>query len=90
MITTICWVATAYLGPEDGTARGARRVLPQGVRPFGPGWNEVRTDARLTAAELAQPMDDVPRAILGWVSGCTAIWSALFATGNALYGRWPQ
>ena len=26
-------------------------------------------------------------ALLGWVAGCTAIWSALFAVGNFLYGR---
>ena len=26
-------------------------------------------------------------ALLGWVAGCTAIWSSLFAVGNFLYGR---
>ena len=26
-------------------------------------------------------------ALLGWVTGCAAIWSALFAVGNFLYGR---
>jgi hypothetical protein len=26
-------------------------------------------------------------ALLGWVAGCTAIWSSLFAVGNYLYGR---
>ena len=29
-------------------------------------------------------------ALLGWVAGCTAIWAALFAEGNYLYGRMPQ
>jgi len=29
-------------------------------------------------------------AMAGWVAGCAAIWSALFATGSILYGRWPQ
>jgi hypothetical protein len=28
-------------------------------------------------------------ALLGWVAGCTMIWSALFAVGNYLYGRMP-
>ena len=32
----------------------------------------------------------MPLALVGWVSGCTAIWSALFAEGNYLYGRLPQ
>jgi hypothetical protein len=26
-------------------------------------------------------------ALLGWLSGCTAIWAALFTVGNFLYGR---
>jgi hypothetical protein len=26
-------------------------------------------------------------ALMGWVAGCAAIWSALFAVGNLLYGR---
>ena len=26
-------------------------------------------------------------ALLGWVAGCAAIWSSLFAVGNYLYGR---
>jgi hypothetical protein len=26
-------------------------------------------------------------ALLGWVAGCTVIWSSLFAVGNFLYGR---
>jgi SSS family solute:Na+ symporter len=26
-------------------------------------------------------------ALLGWVAGCTTIWSSLFAVGNFLYGR---
>jgi hypothetical protein len=26
-------------------------------------------------------------ALLGWVAGCTAIWSSLFVVGNFLYGR---
>ena len=40
-----------------------------------------------TVAELAAPGDNIPLALLGWVTGCTVIWSALFAVGNYLYGR---
>ena len=31
--------------------------------------------------------DNIPLALLGWVAGCTMIWSALFTVGNFLYGR---
>jgi hypothetical protein len=55
------------------------------VRPFGPGWAEIRS----TAGPLAEEGDteNIPMALLGWVAGCAAIWSALFAVGNFLYGR---
>jgi hypothetical protein len=39
---------------------------------------------------LAASSDNIPLALLGWVAGCTAIWSALFAVGTFLYGRYPQ
>jgi hypothetical protein len=29
----------------------------------------------------------MPLALVGWVSGCTVIWSSLFTVGNFLYGR---
>jgi solute:Na+ symporter, SSS family len=35
---------------------------------------------------LAQ-QHNIPLSLLGWVSGSMAIWSALFAEGNYLYGR---
>ena len=34
--------------------------------------------------------DSLPMAFLGWVLGCTAVYSALFGTGSLLYGRTTQ
>jgi hypothetical protein len=31
--------------------------------------------------------DNIPLALLGWFTGCTTIWAALFSVGNILYGR---
>lgn len=31
--------------------------------------------------------ENIPMALLGWVAGCTVIWSSLFTVGNFLYGR---
>jgi hypothetical protein len=59
------------------------------VRPFGPGWKPVHAQAGLTAAEAAAPGDNFPLALVGWLSGCIMIWSALFTVGNFLYGRTP-
>ena len=84
-ITTVCWVATAYRGPADRSRR-ADRVLSQGpsVRA-GLGTHSRRTSASMPPDEAAG--DSIPLALLGWLAGCTMIWSALFAIGNFLYGR---
>jgi solute:Na+ symporter, SSS family len=84
-ITTVCWVATAYLGPE--TDREVLIAFYRKIRPSGPGWRPIRDVAGPAAADEG---DDMPLALLGWLAGSTAIWSALFAEGNYLYGRMPQ
>jgi SSS family solute:Na+ symporter len=87
-ITTVSWVATAYLGPQ--TDAEVLINFWRKVRPAGPGWARVRDMAGAAAHEAAPAGDNIPMALLGWVSGCTAIWAALFAEGNYLYGRMPQ
>jgi len=85
IVTTICWVATAYLAPQ--TDRAVLHAFYRKVRPFGPGWAVIRRETGLVRDEVAAG-DNIPMALLGWVAGCTAIWSSLFAVGNYLYGRW--
>jgi SSS family solute:Na+ symporter len=87
-ITTVCWVATAYLGPE--TDRAVLINFWRTVRPAGPGWAHIREAAGQSAGDASAQGDNIPLALLGWVAGCTAIWSALFAEGSYLYGRLPQ
>ena len=58
------------------------------ARPFGPGWAKIRQEAGVvTGAGAAADGDNIPLALLGWVAGCTMIWSALFTVGMFLYGR---
>jgi Na+/proline symporter len=87
-VTTVCWLATAYLGPA--TDRKVLADFYRLVRPFGPGWAKVRRDEGIPAEEGRSTRDNIPLALLGWVAGCAAIWSALFAVGSALYGRTGQ
>lgn len=86
VITTICWVAAAYLGPE--TDRETLISFYRRVRPFGPGWTHIA----LAAGEVDRTgdHDNIPRALLGWFSGCAAVWSGLFLIGSVLYGRWAN
>ena len=86
-ITTVCWVITAFIGRLN-TDRKTLIDFYRKVRPFGPGWNPIRDEAGLSAAEIdAADENNMPLALVGWVAGCTVIWSCLFAVGNFLYGR---
>jgi Na+/proline symporter len=82
IVTTICWVAAAYLAPP--TDRQTLIAFYRRVRPFGPGWEEIRREAGDLEAVDAE---NIPRALLGWFAGCVAIWSGLFTIGTLLYGR---
>ncbi len=87
IVTTICWVVTAYVGPQ--TDRETLISFYKKVRPFGPGWRRIRIDAGVSVQEAAAYTreDNIPLAMLGWVAGTTLVWSGLFAVGNFLYGR---
>jgi Na+/proline symporter len=87
VLTTICWLITAYTGPQTDPEKLVE--FYRKVRPFGPGWKRVRIQAGVSEAEAAAwaRTDNIPLALLGWVSGTILIWSALFTVGNALYGR---
>ena len=85
VVTTVCWLITAFVAPPTD-----RRVLIDFyrlVRPAGPGWNSIRAEANLSPEEAKVKSDNIPMALLGWVAGCTMIWSSLFTVGNFLYGR---
>ncbi|MBK7258851.1 MAG: Na+:solute symporter [Ignavibacteriae bacterium] len=84
-ITTVCWVATALFGPE--TEREVLIAFYKKVRPFGPGWKVIREAAGLPEETSKLAGDNIPLALLGWVAGCSLVWSALFTVGNFLYGR---
>jgi solute:Na+ symporter, SSS family len=85
LITTVSWLITAFVGPE--TDRKVLIEFYKKVRPFGPGWRRVREEAGITEEQARATHENIPMALLGWVAGCTAIWSALFTVGNFLYGR---
>ena len=84
-ITSVAWIATAYLGPE--TDRETLVAFYKRVRPFGPGWERIRLEAGLERRAGDADRDNIPLALVGWVSGCVTIWSSLFTVGNFLYGR---
>jgi Na+/proline symporter len=84
-VTTVSWVVTAFVGPQ--TDRAVLIEFYRKVRPAGPGWAPIRREAG-SVGESRE--DNIPMAILGWLAGCIAIWSALFTVGSFLYQRYTQ
>ena len=85
LFTSICWILTALFGPQ--TDRQTLISFYKKARPFGPGWDVIRKEAGITETAKEATGENIPMALLGWVAGCTVIWSSLFTVGNFLYGR---
>jgi len=85
LFTTVCWVLTAYFGPQ--TDKAVLASFYEKIRPPGPGWRKVQLEMGLDPIPASETAD-VPVAMLGWFAACIMIWSALFTVGNVLYARW--
>ena len=81
--TTVCWLITAFVSAP--TNQQHLISFFRKVHPAGPGWSRIRRAAGMGESDVHG--DHMGKAALGWVAGCGAIWSALFAIGNFLYGR---
>ncbi len=84
-ITTAVWlVATFATRPESDAKLIA---FYRRVRPAGPGWRGVSVLAGAGQEAAAERL--APGFIL-WVLGMTAVYSALFSVGEALFGTWVR
>ncbi len=88
-ITTVCWITVTLL--TKPTDKKTLRSFYRLVQPGGPGWRKVVEEARKEndPVETTERGWDVPTGIICMVLGCFAVYSALFATGNWIYGRYP-
>lgn len=81
--TTVIWLIAAYTTQPTDRATLVRFVKL--VRPPVAGWRGYHEEAGVT-----ESADSIPRAMLGWVLGCVAVWSGLFCAGSFLFGRTGQ
>jgi Na+/proline symporter len=82
-VTTLVWITATLV-----TAPASRATLVEFyrlVRPAGPGWSSIRSEAGLPPST-----DSMANSLLGWVLGCLFVYSALFGTGSYIYGKTPQ
>jgi len=86
-ITTVAWLTVTLLtSPSDSkTLRSFYRL----IHPGGPGWKAIIAESKRENDPLEHTERDwdVPTGILCMVVGCFAVYSALFATGNWIYGK---
>ncbi len=82
-ITTAVWLAATWLTPPTDEAT-LRRFYTL-ARPAGPGWTAVRR-----ACGGLAPADDMTSAVVGSLSSCAFVYSALFGVGLLLMGRTTQ
>jgi hypothetical protein len=82
-ITTAVWVTTTFL--TRPTDRSTLVSFYERVRPAGPGWTPIRTEARATASP-----DSLAHSALASVLGCAFVYAALFGAGSLLYRHYPQ
>ena len=83
VLTTLVWVAVTFLTKPTDTE--TLRAFYRKVRPAGRGWATV-----VDPSETVGPRDSLSLALVGWVFGCSFVYSALFATGAFLYGNLLQ
>ncbi|WP_265594053.1 sodium:solute symporter family protein [Haloferula sp. BvORR071] len=84
-LTSVTWLVAAFVAPQ--TDRATLLSFFKKVQPAGPGWDAIRREAGVPESTVKESGDHMGLATLGWVSGCTVIWSSLFAIGKFLYGE---
>ncbi len=87
-VTTAAWMLATFLTrpTEEATLRRFHRL----IRPGGPGWRAVheRAEADGDTIDCSGETWSVPVGILCMITGCFAVYSALFATGYWIYGNY--
>jgi Na+/proline symporter len=79
-LTTVVWIVVTFLTPPADTE--TLRRFCRTVRPAGRGWAKILGDEKIVG-----PKDDLSLSLMGWVFGCTFVYSSLFGTGAFLYGH---
>ena len=85
VLTTITWIiATYFTRPtDDATLRKFYRL----IKPGGNGWNAVLDKANAEGDIIKKEQGQLPLELFCFFIGCITVYSALFATGNWIYGN---
>ena len=78
-LTTVCWLPFAWIG--QGTALKTEKAFRQKINPGGI-WRKTEEPI-----EFQHPRQEIKQGILSALCATFAIYLALFAAGNFIYGR---
>lgn len=78
--TTVFWLLVMWCTKPEKDA--ILTAFYQQIRPFGPGWNRVRSNHA-----LPQPMDRPQPALICWVASVVVTYGVLFGVGLLILGR---
>ena len=81
--TTIAWISVTLATRPENESTLVR--FYQLVRPAGSLWGPIPAKAGVGPSP-----DSISTQLLGWVLGCTFVYSTLFGAGSALYGHTTQ
>lgn len=85
VLTTITWIIATYITPE--TDKKTLRSFYEKIKPSGIGWDKVIQDAKQEGIMITKENGQFPLELLGMVTGCITVFSALFTTGFWLYSE---
>ncbi|MEM8969314.1 MAG: Na+:solute symporter, partial [Bacteroidota bacterium] len=85
LLTTIIWIVSAFLTQptDDETLFNFYRK----IKPGGNGWDVVIQKAQAKGVPLEKDAGQLPLEILCVLIGSITVYTALFATGNWIYGN---
>jgi len=85
ILTTTIWIIGTFFTSPDDDETLIR--FYQKIRPGGTGWKPVVDRAQAQGLDVEEAPSQLPLEILCMVIGCITVYSALFATGQWIYGR---
>jgi Na+/proline symporter len=84
LFTTIVWLIVTLLTKPEDTATLHR--FYKCIQPGGPGWKKTVNEIELSSEEKVNHNWSLPYGLLATLLAAISIYSALFATGNWIYG----
>jgi len=86
LITTFIWVVSTFITPP--TPQKTLINFYQKIAPGGPGWGGIRQSAKDEGISLRKADNFLGLELACVLVGIIAVYAALFATGNMLYGKY--